>query len=57
MNTVVSKLLEYTVTHYHKDEHTHEAFVKWITEQHLSLALPVFNKYGVLGYSLVSGYF
>ncbi|KAF2236190.1 hypothetical protein EV356DRAFT_531126 [Viridothelium virens] len=44
--------LKYTVTHYRKQQHTHEAFIKWIVEKHLPLAMPVFKKHGVLGYSL-----
>ena len=43
-----------TITHYRKKEHTHEAFIKWIVEEHLPLAMPVFKKHGVLEYSLVS---
>jgi hypothetical protein len=45
---MASKLLKHTVTHYRKEEHIHEAFVKWITESHLPLALPVLKKLGVL---------
>ncbi|KAK9769996.1 putative EthD domain-containing protein [Seiridium cardinale] len=44
--------LKYTVTHYRQPQHTHEAFIKWITEEHLPLAIPIFKKHGVLGYSL-----
>ncbi|KAI0537758.1 hypothetical protein GGR58DRAFT_513618 [Xylaria digitata] len=44
--------LKYTVTHYRKPYHTHEAFIKWIVEEHLPRAMPVFKKHGVLGYSL-----
>ncbi|KAI1167691.1 hypothetical protein F5B18DRAFT_600976 [Nemania serpens] len=47
-----SQPLKYTVTHYRRPEHTHDAFVKWITEEHLPLAMPVLKKHGVLGYSL-----
>ena len=46
--------LKYTVTHYRKQEHTHEAFIEWIVEKHLPLAMPVFKKHGIVGYSLVS---
>jgi hypothetical protein len=46
--------LKYTLTHYRKPQHTHEAFIKWLVEEHLPLALPVLKKHGVLGYSLVS---
>ncbi|TVY90021.1 hypothetical protein LAWI1_G003315, partial [Lachnellula willkommii] len=45
--------LKYTVTHHRKQQHTHEAFITWIVEEHLPLAIPVFKKHGVLGYSLV----
>ncbi|KAJ5832848.1 Dimeric alpha-beta barrel [Penicillium riverlandense] len=41
-----------TITHYRKQQHTHEAFIKWIVEEHLPLAMPVFKKHGVLEYSL-----
>ncbi|RYP30211.1 hypothetical protein DL767_006358 [Monosporascus sp. MG133] len=44
--------LKYTVTHYRKPQHTHEAFIKWIVEEHLPVAMPIFKKHGVLGYSL-----
>ncbi|RYO89448.1 hypothetical protein DL766_003338 [Monosporascus sp. MC13-8B] len=44
--------LKYTVTHYRKQQHTHEAFIKWITEDHLPVAMPIFKKHGILGYSL-----
>ena len=43
-----------TVTHYRKPEHTHEAFMKWLVEEHVPLAVPVFKRCGVLNYSLVS---
>ncbi|KAI3329030.1 hypothetical protein HD806DRAFT_270232 [Xylariaceae sp. AK1471] len=49
---MASQQLKYTLTHYRKPEHTHEAFVKWIVEEHLPLAIPIFKKHGVLGYSL-----
>ena len=45
--------LKYTVTHYRQKEHTHEEFIKWITEVHLPLALPIFKKHGVIEYSIV----
>ncbi|KAH9905412.1 hypothetical protein F4778DRAFT_729915 [Xylariomycetidae sp. FL2044] len=41
-----------TVTHYRRPEHTHEALMKWIVEEHLPLAIPVFKRCGVLNYSL-----
>lgn len=47
--------LKFTLTHYRKKEHTHEAFIKWIVEKHLPLAIPLFKKHGILEYSLVSG--
>ncbi|EMR69404.1 hypothetical protein UCREL1_3588 [Eutypa lata UCREL1] len=44
--------LKYTVTHYRKQQHTHEAFIKWIVEEHLPVAMPIFKKHGILAYSL-----
>ncbi|KAF4637482.1 hypothetical protein G7Y89_g598 [Cudoniella acicularis] len=44
--------LKYTVTHNRKPQHTHDAFIKWIVEEHLPLALPILKRHGVLGYSL-----
>ncbi|KAI1504808.1 hypothetical protein F5X99DRAFT_371049 [Biscogniauxia marginata] len=44
--------LKYTVTHYRKQKHTHEAFIKWIVEEHLPVAMPIFKKHGALGYSI-----
>ncbi|KAK8061309.1 hypothetical protein PG994_007675 [Apiospora phragmitis] len=44
--------LKFTITHYRLPHHTHEAFIKWLTEEHLPLALPVLKKHGALGYSL-----
>ncbi|KAK8122210.1 hypothetical protein PG984_010880 [Apiospora sp. TS-2023a] len=44
--------LKFTITHYRLPQHTHEAFIKWITEEHLPLALPVLKKHGAIGYSL-----
>ena len=52
-----SQPLKYTVTHHRKPEHTHEEFIKWIVEEHIPLAVPLFKKYGVTRYSLVSIYF
>lgn len=46
--------MKYTITHYRKAPHSHEDFIKWIVNGHLPLALPIFKKHGVLGYSLVS---
>jgi mannitol-1-phosphate/altronate dehydrogenase len=46
--------LKFTITHYRNPQHTHEAFIKWIVEDHFPLAMPVFKKHGVLGYTLVS---
>lgn len=45
--------LKYTVTHYRQPHLTHEEFMKWIVDEHLPLALPVFKKHGVLSYTLV----
>ncbi|KAI1322801.1 hypothetical protein F5Y16DRAFT_385471 [Xylariaceae sp. FL0255] len=45
-------LVKLTVTHYRRPEHTHEAFMKWTTEDYLSLAIPVFKRCGVVTYSL-----
>jgi hypothetical protein len=46
--------VKFTITHYRLPQHTHEAFIKWIVEVHLPKAMPVFKKYGVIEYSLVS---
>jgi hypothetical protein len=46
--------LKFTLTHYRKAGTTHEAFMKWIVEVHLPKAIPLFKKYGVTGYALVS---
>ncbi|KAK8022410.1 hypothetical protein PG993_013177 [Apiospora rasikravindrae] len=43
---------KFTVTHYRRPEHTHEAFMKWIVAEHLPAAMPIFKKHGVLEYSL-----
>lgn len=51
---MVSQPLNYTVTHYRKPDRTHGAFIKWITGEHLPVALLIFNKHGILGYSLAS---
>lgn len=53
MATQESKPVKLTVTHYRKPEHSHEAFIKWITEEHVPLAMPIFQKHGVIEYSLV----
>ncbi|KAI1399283.1 hypothetical protein F4819DRAFT_488693 [Hypoxylon fuscum] len=44
--------LKYTVTHYRKQQHTHDAFIKYIVEDHLPLAMPIFKKHGVVSYTL-----
>ncbi|KAK7937838.1 uncharacterized protein PG986_014706 [Apiospora aurea] len=49
-----STYYKFTVTHYRRPEHTHEAFMKWIIEEHLPAAMPIFKKHGVVEYSLVS---
>lgn len=54
MTTQENKPVKLTITHYRKPEHSHEAFIKWITEEHVPLAMPVFQKHGVIEYSLVS---
>lgn len=46
--------VRFTITHYRQQRHSHEAFMKWMVEEHLPLAMPVFTKYGVIEYSLVS---
>lgn len=46
--------LKFTITHYRNPQHTHEAFIKWIVEGHLPLAIPVFKKHGIQSYTLVS---
>ncbi|OAF62057.1 hypothetical protein VC83_01370 [Pseudogymnoascus destructans] len=45
--------LKFTITHYRKPQHTHEEFIKWIVEGHLPLAISVFNKHRILGYTLL----
>lgn len=45
---------KFTVTHYRRPEHTHEDFMKWIVEEHLPIALPIFKKHGVIEFALVS---
>ena len=49
-----SQPIKLTLTHYRKPEHTHEAFIKWIVEGHLPLAIPVLKKHDVINYTLVS---
>ena len=46
--------MNFTITHYRQQQHSHEAFINWIVEEHLPLAIPVFEKYRVIGYPLVS---
>ncbi|KAF7531960.1 hypothetical protein G7054_g8412 [Neopestalotiopsis clavispora] len=43
---------KFTVTHYRRPEHTHEAFMKWIIEEHLPIAMPIFKKHGVIEFVL-----
>ncbi|CAI7592057.1 unnamed protein product [Penicillium glandicola] len=47
-----SQPVKFTITHHRQPQHSHEAFMKWIVEEHVPLAMPVFIKYGVLEYSL-----
>ncbi|KAJ5281453.1 Dimeric alpha-beta barrel [Penicillium angulare] len=47
-----SQPVKLTITHYRKPEHTHEAFIKWITDEHVPLAIPIFQKHGVIEYTL-----
>jgi hypothetical protein len=51
-----SRPVKFTITHYRQQQHSHEAFMDWIVKDHLPLALPVFKKYGIIEYSLVSDY-
>ncbi|KAJ5404549.1 Dimeric alpha-beta barrel [Penicillium cosmopolitanum] len=44
--------VKFTITHHRLPHHTHEAFIDWIVKEHLPLAIPVFEKYGVIDYSL-----
>ncbi|KAJ5681626.1 Dimeric alpha-beta barrel [Penicillium maclennaniae] len=44
--------VKFTITHHRQQQHSHEAFINWIVEEHLPLAIPVFEKYGVINYSL-----
>ncbi|KAJ5232892.1 hypothetical protein N7468_005848 [Penicillium chermesinum] len=41
-----------TITHYRKPQHTHEAFINWMVESHLRVAIPVFKKHGLISYHL-----
>ncbi|KAI1316784.1 hypothetical protein F5Y16DRAFT_414702 [Xylariaceae sp. FL0255] len=41
-----------TVTHYRQPQHTHEAFMRWIIDEHLPLAMHVFKRSGIISYSL-----
>ncbi|KAK8091305.1 hypothetical protein PG994_000810 [Apiospora phragmitis] len=50
--TALPTCWKFTVTHYRKPEHTHEAFMNWITQEHLPGAIPIFKKHGILEYSL-----
>ncbi|OGE52702.1 hypothetical protein PENARI_c009G09663 [Penicillium arizonense] len=52
-----SRPLKFTITHYRQQQHSHEAFINWVVEEHLPLAIPVFEKYGVIEYSLVSTHY
>ncbi|KAJ5637215.1 Dimeric alpha-beta barrel [Penicillium lividum] len=47
-----SQPVKFTITHYRQQQHTHEAFINWIVQEHLPLALPVFGKHGIIDYSL-----
>ncbi|KAJ5805381.1 Dimeric alpha-beta barrel [Penicillium pulvis] len=47
-----SQPVKFTITHYRQLQHSHEAFINWIIQEHLPLALPVFEKYGMIVYSL-----
>ncbi|KAJ5953004.1 Dimeric alpha-beta barrel [Penicillium vulpinum] len=47
-----SQPIKFTITHHRQQQHSHEAFMKWMVEEHLPLAMPVFTKYGVIEYSL-----
>ncbi|KAJ5177398.1 Dimeric alpha-beta barrel [Penicillium coprophilum] len=47
-----SRPIKFTITHHRQQQHSHEAFMNWMIEKHLPLAMPVFKKYGVLEYSL-----
>ncbi|KAJ5122564.1 Dimeric alpha-beta barrel [Penicillium atrosanguineum] len=47
-----SRPVKFTITHYRQQQHSHEAFIDWIVEEHLPLAIPVFEKYGVIKYCL-----
>ncbi|KAJ5656775.1 Dimeric alpha-beta barrel [Penicillium longicatenatum] len=44
--------VKFTITHYRQQQHSHEAFINWIIQEHLPLALPVFEKHGIIEYSL-----
>ncbi|KAN0121904.1 hypothetical protein V8E51_000230 [Hyaloscypha variabilis] len=34
------KPIKYTITHHRQPKHTHEAFIKWIVEDHIPAAMP-----------------
>ncbi|KAH7310704.1 hypothetical protein B0I35DRAFT_514724 [Stachybotrys elegans] len=49
---MASQPLKYTVTHYRKKNHTQEEFIKWIVEVHLVKAIPIFQRHGIIEYSI-----
>lgn len=50
----MSKVIKYSVDHYRKEGVSEEAFEKFFQEQHLANALPLFKKYGIIKYCVVS---
>lgn len=46
--------VRFTITHYRLPQHSHEEFLKWLVETHLPKAMPIFAKFGIIGYTLVS---
>ncbi|CAH0045241.1 unnamed protein product [Clonostachys solani] len=51
-DTQGSRPIKFTLTHYRKPEHTHEAFIDWIVNWHLPRAIPIFKKHGILEYKI-----
>jgi hypothetical protein len=49
----MTKLIKYTVEHFRKEGVTEEAFEKFFTEVHVPTALALFQKYGIMKYSVV----
>lgn len=48
------QLIKYTASHYRQEGVSHEDFVRYMTDEHIPAALPLFKKHGIVKYSLVS---